>query len=98
MHHGHISTDFLFNKFPKPTLQACLYAPFPVMCQYDVRYSAVQYGTIRYGMGRLDHIYGKIRYNNGTVPKAENCLLFAVKGNFGSFFQNTNVVTYISPI
>jgi hypothetical protein len=58
-----------------------------VMCQYIYTVTV-----------RLDHIYGKIWYGYGTVLKAGDCLLFAVKGHFGSFFQNTNVVNYISPM
>ena len=32
------------------------------------------------------------------MQKAKNCLFFAAKGLSGSFFQNTNAVTYTSTI
>jgi len=39
------------------------------MCQYGVQYGTALYG---YGMERVDHTYGKIRYGYGTVQKARN--------------------------
>ena len=61
----------------------------PVVCQYSVRYSTVWFGTVRlwYGMLRLEHIYGKIRYGFVTVPKAENCLFLAVRAILAHFFK-----------
>jgi hypothetical protein len=53
---------------------------------------------LRYGTVRSDHTYGKIWYGYGTVQRLINLPTFRAKGNFWSFFQNTNVVTYISPM
>jgi len=63
----------------------CIYSDVSARC--TVRYSMVWDGQTIYTV--------RSRYG---AKGWKLCLFFAAKGHFGSFFQNTNFVTYISPM